>query len=117
MYYKFRRTISSVRHEVSFSLRKCPTSSRTIPVLLHHQEIYCVYVFIYCFNHLHFFTIPFISSIDVSKEIYEIVPFYPITDQLFQFLLRRHFSSCFNIFCSWEMCLPLRITKIVTNIV
>ena len=70
--------ISSVRHPVNFSLRKCPTSPSTIPVLLHQLDIHCVNVFIYCFNHLHLFTIPFISSIDVSNEIYAIVPLYPI---------------------------------------
>ena len=90
MYYKFRRkrenwagAISIVRHRVNFSLRKCPTSPRTIPVLLHQLDIYCVNVFIYCFNHLHLFTISFISSIDVSKERYEIVPLYPISCSIF----------------------------------
>ena len=68
--------ISSVRHRVNISLCKCPTSPRTIPVLLHQLDIYWVNMFIYCFNDLHLFTIclPFISSIDVSKEIIEIVP-------------------------------------------
>ena len=78
--------MSSVRHRVNFSLRKCPTSPRTIPVLLHQLDIYCVNVFIYCFNHLHLFTIQFIASIDVSKEIqtvYEIVQLYPISCSTF----------------------------------
>ena len=75
--------MSSVRHPVNFSLCKCPTSPRTIPVLLHQLDMYCVNVFICCFIHLHLFTIPFISSIDVSKEIYEIVPLHPISCSTF----------------------------------
>ena len=75
--------ISSVRHQVNFSPSKCPTSPRTIPVLLYQLHIYCVNVFIYCFIHLHLCTIPFISSIDVSKEIYEIVSLYPISCSTF----------------------------------
>ena len=41
--------ISSVRHRVNFFLRKCPTSPRTIPVLLHQRDIHCVNVFIILF--------------------------------------------------------------------
>ena len=105
--------ISTVRHRVNFSLCKCPTSPRTIPVLLHQLDIYCVNVFIYWFNHLHIFTIPFISSIDVSKEIYEIVPLYLISCSTFYWDVTLRHVLIF--FCRWEMCLPLRITKIVTN--
>ena len=105
--------ISSVRHRVNCSLRKCLTSPPSIPVLLHQLGIYCVNVFIYCLNHLHLFTIPFISSIDVSKEIYEIVPLYPISFSTFYLDVTLRHVLIF--FCRWEMCLPLRITKIVTD--
>ena len=80
--------------------------SFTIPVLLHQLDIYCVNVFIYCFNHLHLLTIPFISSIDVSKEIYEIFPLYLISCSTFYWDVTLRHVLIF--FCTWEICLPLR---------